>query len=83
MHSTWFYLYDHAWMFLLRHVLSELVTLSGDQNEVFESLLDFQRFISWNSTVKGIFFFFNIWLFGLINLYTKSFFTLEKAEIPP
>ena len=41
MHSTWFYLYDHTWMVLLRHVLSEIVTLSDDQNEVFEFLVDF------------------------------------------
>ena len=43
-------------MVQLRHVLSEIVTLSGDKNEVFESLVDFQRLISWNPTVKRIFF---------------------------
>ena len=32
-------------MVQLRHVLSEIVTLSGDQNEVYESLVDFQRLI--------------------------------------
>ena len=41
-------------MYFLR--LSEIVTLSGDQNEVFESLVDFQRLISWNPTVQKIFF---------------------------
>ena len=38
----------HGWfndaMYCLR--LSEIVTLSGDQNEVFESAVDFQRLIS-------------------------------------
>ena len=42
-------------MVQLRHVLSETVTLSGDQNEVFESLVDFQRLLSWDPTVKRFF----------------------------
>ena len=71
------YLYAHAWMVQLRHVLS------GDQNEVFESLVDFQRLISWNPTVKRFFLFQHLTFYGLINLYTKSFSLLEEAEIPP
>ena len=59
--------------------LSEIVTLSGDQNEVFESLVDFQRLISWNPTVKRLFSFSTFDFYGLI----KIFFTLEKAKIPP
>ena len=63
--------------------LSQIVTLSGDQNEVFESeinidlrfesLVDFQRLISWNPRVKRIFSFSTFDFYGLINLYTKSF----------
>ena len=65
-------------MYCLRQ--SEIVTLSGDQNEVFESLVDFQRLISWNPTVKRFFCFSTFDFDGLISLYTKS---LEKAKIPP
>ena len=58
-------------MVQLRHVLSQNVTLSSDQNEVFESLVDFQRLISWNPTVKRFFFLFQYCdFYGLINLYT-------------
>ena len=39
-------------------VLPETVTLSGDQNEVFESQVDFERLISWNPTGKSFFFLF-------------------------
>ena len=46
----------HGWfnyvMYCLR--LSEIVTLSGDQNEVFESLVDFQRLISWNPSIENL-----------------------------
>ena len=47
-------------MYCLR--LSEIVTLSGDQKEVVESLVDFQQLILWNPTVKIFFLFFNIGL---------------------
>ena len=52
-------------MYCLR--LSEIVTLSGDQNEVFESLVDFQLLITWNPTVKRIFSFSTFDFNGLIN----------------
>ena len=59
IHSTYT---THGWfnyvMYYLR--LSEIVTLSGDQSEVFESPVDFQWLISWNLMVKRILFFFNI-----------------------
>ena len=42
--------------------------MSGDQNEVFESLVDFQRLISWNPTAKRIFTFSTFDFYGLINL---------------
>ena len=58
-------------MYCLR--LSEIVTLSGDQNEVFESLVDFQRLISWNPTVKRFCSFSTFDFYDLIDLYTKSF----------
>ena len=58
-------------MVQLRHGLSEIVTLSSDQNEVFESLVDFQQLISWNPTVKRFFSFSTFDFYGLINLYTK------------
>ena len=66
----------------LRHVVSEIITLSGSQNEVFESWLSTANFME--SNVKRFFFSFSVFdFYGLIiNLYTKSFFTLEKAEIP-
>ena len=48
--------------------LSEIVTLSGDQNEVFESLVDFQRLISWNPTVKRFVSFSTFDFYSLISL---------------
>ena len=68
-------------MVQLRHVLSQIFTLSGDQNEVFESLVNFQRLISWNPAVN-FFFFFNIWLLWFDYSVYQIFSTLEKAEIP-
>ena len=58
---------------LMRHVLSETVWdchFSRDQNEVFEYLVDFQRPISWNPTVKRFFSFSTFDFYGLISLYT-------------
>ena len=37
--SQFNYLYDHAWMVQLHHILLSDCHLSGDQNEVFESLV--------------------------------------------
>ena len=72
IHSTYTM---HGWfnyvMYCLR--LSEIVTLSGDQNEVFESLVDFQRLISWNPAIKRLFLFqhltFMVLLICILNLF--------------
>ena len=66
---------------------SQIATLSGDQNEVFESLV-LQSLLSTGNFMESnrqkIFFSFSTFdFYGLINLYTKSFLTLEKPEKPP
>ena len=66
---------------------SQFVILQGAQNEVFEfqvlqSLLLTANFRKSNS--QKIFVFFSTFdFYGLIMVYTKAFFTLEKAEISP
>ena len=57
------------------------MTLSGDQNEVFKYLVLQSLLISGNLTVKRFFSTFDF--YGLIIVYIKAFFTLQKAGIPP
>ena len=76
----------HGWSIYVIYGF-QFVTLSGDQNEVFEylvlqSLLLKANFRKFNRQ-KIFFFFFNIWLLRFDFCVYKSFFTLEKAEIVP
>ena len=64
---------------------AKFVTLSGDQNEVYlvlQSLLLTAYFRKSND--QKIFFLLQyLTFYGLIIVYTKAFFALEKADIPP
>ena len=61
---------------------TQLMTLSDDQNEVFKYLALQSLLISGN-TVKRFFLSFPTFDFYSVIVYTKAFFTLEKAEILP
>ena len=70
-------MYNHTWMIQLRHYGSQIVTLSGDQNEVFESLVLHFLLLTANfrkSNRQTIVFFFNIlnftvWLLCILKLF--------------
>ena len=77
----------HGWCNYVIHG-AQFVALSGDHNEVFESLYIVLQSLLLTSTVNfrisnriKIFFFFNIWLLRFDYCAYKSFFTLEKVDV--